>query len=205
MVGAWGAAERWSGAPPGAVRSVRWQRQLAVTPPSPSQRRYDAGAASSSGGAHVRGDAASFLAAAAALPLGGLVVPCAPPTARLPLRLPRCALDPVLREVPLGYASGDCASDANPAAGGPRGAAAALAPWASRPALGAVPRRAWELPLRPDVGDAEVMAALRAAARGAGLEPVAGGERWALLQVRAHKGGQGGGGHREVCGSAQRC
>ena len=131
-------------------------------------------------------DASAFLAAARRLPISSLVIPTMPPLARLRLRLPASALNPMLREVPPSYGLRDCYCEMSPsaAAGSAAGKAAALAlqPWTGKQSVG--PRRYFELVLRPDVSARAVLNAVASAGRAVGLDAVHSSARSVLLQQR---------------------
>ena len=138
------------------------------------------------------GSAGLLAFGSASPPVAAVPVAPAPPARLAPLvRLPACARDPVLREVPLSHldeaATELVAGVAGPpgpsSTPGPSGVSASqrsrLLPHLGQPALGA--RRAFELPLRDDASDAAVLLAVAAAGRAAGLDAVVTTQRSALL------------------------
>ena len=140
----------------------------AAAPPRPPRRRLQYAA---HGSTAVIPDIAAFHAAVSTLPFTGMLVP-ASPHPRLGVRVPAAAVNPVIREVTQGYALAGCASELPPNAlqppPPPQQQAAAAAHAAALAALArllpggpsaaplATPRRFYELPLRPDVSDAQV-------------------------------------------------
>lgn len=162
-----------------------------------------------SGGNRVT-DLNTFMAAARSLPIAQLAVPAIPSGGKkLGVRLPSAVLDPVIREVPLGYMREHAITELNtlpptsaPAAPAPAAAAgtsaapaptvpAAAAPLSQRtlmPYLGHTPvgpRRCFEVPLRADAAsNADVIGAMKRAGAALGLDAIVTTSRSIVLMQR---------------------